>query len=186
MVQLNDKSKEIIEKTKESSAKSKKARELHDQQIFKINTHLIYLSAGSISLLLTFVGVLYGKTDSNIEQINFYLVIFAVICMLLAIAFLLTSHYIQSLLVYKREEYAGQIEAGLSVLQLRQLGSIEDGVLKKDINTLIKDLLKTAGKIDDLPKHQWLYHLFSILGYVAWLSAAVLAVMFFIEVISSI
>lgn len=53
MTQSDDKIKELLGKSKESSSRFKKARELHEQQIFKINTHLIYLSAGSISLLLT-------------------------------------------------------------------------------------------------------------------------------------
>lgn len=92
VTQKSDNLQTAVKTLNETSGEYRKA-------LAAIDDKLIYLSAGSISLLLTFVGILFSS-NRNVSALNFWFVIAAVISLLLSIVTLLTSRWLWSLYIF--------------------------------------------------------------------------------------
>lgn len=89
---------------KESAEKANKASADYRRTLNSINDRITLLSAGSLSLLLTFLGVLVSRSDS-LPSLSYKYIVIASFLFLITIVILLTAKWLQALYVFKINHY---------------------------------------------------------------------------------
>lgn len=173
---------------KDGAERSKKLRDDHLQLVFKINTHIVYIAAGSISVLLTFVGILYNS-NRDADGLKPDIVIWASSLMLASMFLLLLTRYLQSLVAYKKNEVYDKMVVSLYLVKQVKLG-LPGEVLKKPVEALVQEGMDYAEKSNAWSKKEGLYSKIIIgvgaLGCASLLAGFVLSIWFLSTVANSI
>ena len=170
----------LDERHKESADLHDRWLEIHLQTTIKTNTSLVYISAGSISLLLTFVGIIYSG-DRSVENVDFGLIFWAVVAMLLAMTCLLLSNYLQSLVVYRRHLYNFQLWGDMNMMVLKAQGVAVDKMLKKKHDPE-EEIDKTEKAKAKLPLFNKAHECLQFAGYAFIIVAYALSLVFFLDI----
>lgn len=162
-----------------------------------VNDKLILISLGSVSLLLTFVGVLFSSSR-NVAPLNFiYLTVAVILLICSSIALLVSRYYMTKFVFTIRFKFYIQadrdrLKSELKLAQLQDRGITTDHKLmtQKEINKFREDLAgsielreaeatKSKNKEDFYDKLQ---KTINILGYLLLFAGYILVLIFFIGV----
>ncbi len=188
-------SKQVQEEIKNHNTFS----ELYRNTVKTIDDKIIPLSAGSISLLLTFIGILFNSTR-DVSHLHYYFVVAAITSWLVSIILLLLSrwneatylshsvhgHYLNAL----ERKTKAEIEfykAYPNIVSADTLERFTNQELSKIVKDgenqykLIKDTAKKTTKKESL--HDKLNKIFRLSGHLLFVVGYILATIFFIGVL---
>jgi len=189
-------SKQVQEEMKNHNTFS----ELYRSTVKSIDEKVILLSAGSISLLLTFIGILFNSTR-DVTHLHYYSVVAAISSWLLSIILLLLSrwyeatylshgvhgHYLSAL----ERKTKAEIELYKSypnIVSADTLENFTDQELVKIVKDgerqykLIKDTAKKTKKKESL--YDKLNKIFRLSGHLLFVIGYILAIIFFLGVLN--
>lgn len=101
---LSEQLNQSREYLKESAEKANKASSDYRKTLNSINDRITILAAGSLSLLLTFLGVLVSRSDS-LPSLSYKYIVIASFLFLITIVILLAAKWLQALYMFKINHY---------------------------------------------------------------------------------
>lgn len=189
-------SKQVQEEAKNHNTFS----ELYRNTVKSIDDKIILLSAGSISLLLTFVGILFNSSR-DVTHLRYYFVVAAITTWLISIILLLLSrwyeatylshsvhgHYLSAMERKTKAEIAFY-KAYPNIVSADTLERFTDQELSKIVKDgenhykLIKDTAEKTSKQESL--YDKLNNIFRLCGHLLFVVGYILAIVFFLGVLS--
>jgi hypothetical protein len=174
--------------------------EVYRNTVRTIDDKIILLSAGSISLLLTFIGILFNSTR-DVSQLHYYFVVAAITSWLISIILLLLSRWNEvlylthsvhinylSALERKTKAEIKFYKAYPNIVSEDTLERFTDQELNKivkdgeDYYNLIKDNAKKTTKKESM--HDKLNKIFRLSGHLLFVVGFMLATLFFFGVLN--
>ncbi len=174
--------------------------ELYRETVKSIDEKIILLSAGSISLLLTFMGILFNSSR-DVTHLHYYFVVAAITSWLLSIILLLLSRWYEAtyLSLSVHGHYLGalgrktkaEIEMYKSYPNLVSAVTLEN-FTDQELVKIVKDGEENYELIQDTSKktekkesiYDKLNKIFRISGHVLFIVGYILATVFFLSVFS--
>ena len=193
---VNTKTKQAREATKNLNNMS----DLYRSTTMSIDEKVILLSAGSISLLLTFIGILFNS-QRKVSQLHYIFVILAVTSWLLSIVLLLISRWNQALylsstvhkhyLTALEEKTKAELEFYKVYPNIVHPDTLER-FTEQELLKVIKDGDSQYKMIEDESKktkrkealHYKLNRYFNLSGHIFFIVGYILAAVFFLGVLN--